>query len=115
MLRENVEGDGTEMGLAEKFKLGWVPEREPELSFKSNWARQRDNQLALLDTFFGALRPEESLCFFYAKRTPLSEQSRRVIVGVGRVRSVGDAVEYAYKTQAPPLRVTSSATAIAAW
>jgi hypothetical protein len=41
MLRENVEGDGTEMGRAEKFKLGWVPEREPELSFKSNWAQQR--------------------------------------------------------------------------
>jgi hypothetical protein len=37
--------------------------------------------------------------------TPLSEQSRRVIIGVGRVLSVGHAVEYAYKTQAPPLRV----------
>jgi hypothetical protein len=66
--------------------------------------QERDNQLALLDTFFGALRPEESLCFFYAKRTPLSEQSRRVIVGVGRVTSVGDATEYAYEGKNPPLR-----------
>src|SRR5579884_106738 len=105
MLRESIEGNGSEMGLAEKFKLGWVPEREPELSFKSNWAQQRDNQIALLDTFFGALRPDESLCFFYAKRTPLSEHSRRVIVGVGRVLSVGHAVEYAYKATTPPLRV----------
>ena len=58
----------------------------------------------MLDTFFGALRPEESLCFFYAKRTPLSEQSRRVIVGVGRVLSVGEATEYGYAGENPPLR-----------
>ena len=34
--------------------------------------QERGNQLAMLDTFFGALRPQESLCFFYAKQTPLS-------------------------------------------
>jgi hypothetical protein len=106
MLRNNVEGDPKDgdIGIAERFKLGWVPDREPDLKFDTNWVQQRDNQLALLDTFFGALRPEESLCFFYAKRTPLSEQSRRVIVGVGRVLSVGQATEYAYSVADPPLR-----------
>ncbi|MFQ5791935.1 MAG: AAA family ATPase, partial [Acidobacteriota bacterium] len=64
----------------------------------------RKNQLAMLDTFFGAIRLEESLCFFYAKRTPLSEQARRVIVGVGRVLSVGEPVEYVYDTPDPHLR-----------
>ena len=112
MLREKVEGsakDG-EIGIAERLKIGWVPDREPDIrnhqgkEVETAWVQERENQLALLDTFFGALRPEESLCFFYAKRTPISEQSRRVIVGVGRVLSVDDASEYAYKGEKPPLR-----------
>ena len=70
-----------DIGLAERLQLGWVPDREPDMKFETSWVQEKDNQLALLDTFFGAVTPEESLCFFYAKRTPLSEQSRRVIVG----------------------------------
>ena len=99
MLRsENVEGTPKydEVGIAERLQLGWVPDREPDIrdrggrAVKTAWVQERENQLALLDTCFGALQPEESLCFFYAKRTPMSEQSRRVIVGVGRVLSVGE-------------------------
>ena len=112
MLREKVEGNAKagEIGLAERLKIGWVPDREPDIRnqqgkrVKTDWVQERDNQLALLDTFFGALRPEESLCFFYAKRTPLSEQSRRVIIGVGRVLSVGDHTEYIYEGERRPLR-----------
>ena len=100
MLREEVEGDD---GLAERLKLGFVPDREPEIRNRNGtlantaWIQERGNQLVLLDTFFSAIRPEESLCFFYAKRTPLSEQSRRVIVGVGRVSGVGEATEHRRK------------------
>ena len=91
MLREKVEGNAKdgEVGIAERLKLGWIPDREPDIrnhqgkEVETAWVQERDNQLAMLDTFFGALRPEESLCFFYAKRTPLSEHSRRVIVGRG--------------------------------
>lgn len=108
MLRENVEGnERIGIGLAERLRLGWRPEREPDIRnrygkpVKKTWVQERDNQLALLDTFFGALRPKESLCFFYAKRTPLSEQSRRVIVGVGRVRGIGEATEYATHENGP--------------
>ena len=106
MLRGQVEGDPkkSEPGLAERLKLGWTSDREPDLKFDTAWVQERDNQLALLDTFFGALRPEESLCFLYAKRTPLSDQSRRVIVGVGRVLSVGRETEYSYNVPKPPLR-----------
>ncbi len=112
MLREKVEGNpkDDEIGIADRLKIGWVPEREPDIHnhqgnpVETAWVQERGNQLALLDTFFGALRPEESLCFFYAKRTPLSEQSRRVIVGVGRVLSVGGPTEYAYKVENPPLQ-----------
>lgn len=112
MLREEVEGNakGGHMWIAESLKIGWVPDREPDIRSRAGkevetaWVQERENQLLLLDTFFGALRPEESLCFFYAKRTPLSEQSRRVIVGVGRVLSVGEATEYPYKGKNPRLR-----------
>ena len=111
MLRKQVEGSAEhgEIGLAERLQLDWMPDREPDIRNRSgkpietDWIQERENQLALLDTFFGALRPEESLCFFYAKRTPLSEQSRRVIVGVGRVLSVSEATEYAVNKK-PPLR-----------
>ncbi|MFC1529562.1 ATP-dependent RecD-like DNA helicase [Gemmatimonadota bacterium] len=112
MLREKVEGNAKdgEAGFAERLQLGWELDREPDIRNQSGkevntaWVQERENQLVLLDTFFGALRQEESLCFFYAKRTPLSEQSRRVIVGVGRVLSVGEATEYTYKAKNPPLR-----------
>ena len=112
MLREEVEGNAKDddIGIAEGLQLGWTPDREPDIrnrrgdEIETAWLQDRANQLAMLDTFFGALRPEESLCFFYAKRTPLSEQSRRVIVGVGRVLSIGDATEYNYETNTPPLR-----------
>lgn len=112
MLRDRVEGspkDG-EIGIAERLRIGWVADREPDIRSRRGkeigtvWVQERENQLALLDTFFGALRPDESLCFFYSKRTPLSEQSRRVIIGVGRVLSVGNVTEYAHKDGQPPLR-----------
>jgi hypothetical protein len=106
MLKGQIEGSEKEktLGLANELQLGYQPEREPELKFNTAWAQQRDNQLVMLDTFFGALDPLESLCFLYAKRTPLSEDTRRVIVGVGRVSSVSPATEYKYKVKNPPLR-----------
>lgn len=106
MLREDVEGEPDKgvIGRAERLHIGWEPSREPDLGFRTSWIQERENQKALLDTFFGALRPEESLCFFYAKRTPLSEQGKRVIIGVGRVLSVGTATEYRYAGSNPPLR-----------
>ena len=90
--------------LVELYDLGFQPDREPELGFEPAWIQDRSNQLVMLDTFFGAVRPEESLCFFYAKDTPLSASARRVIVGVGLVREVDAPVEYQYSTKNPPHR-----------
>jgi len=105
MLRGIVEGDDKgNVGLAETLRFGYVQEREPKLPFSTAWVQERENQLVMLDTFFGAIEKQTSLCFFYAKRTPLSEDNRRVIVGVGRVLSVDAAVEYRYKGKEPPLR-----------
>lgn len=93
MLRENA------WDLAEKFRLGSNPEREPrEPEWLANgpWVQGHENQKALLDGFFSAIHPEKSLCFFYAKQTPLVDDDRRVIVGIGRVKHVGSLMDYEY-------------------
>ncbi len=90
--------------LVELYDLGFQPDLEPDLGFDTEFIQDRSNQLVMLDTFFGAIRPKESLCFFYAKDTPLSTSARRVIIGVGLVRNVGDSVEYQYSTKNPPHR-----------
>lgn len=63
MLREHmVDKYGKEYGLDVN------PEWEPEMPFSTAWVQERRNQQALLDCFFQHVRPEESLCFFYAKQ-----------------------------------------------
>ena len=84
--------------LVEHYRLDYQPDREPDLGFEPTWIQERSNQLVMLDTFFGAIRPERSLCFFYAKDTPLSTSMGRVIIGVGLVRSIHDPVEYLHST-----------------
>jgi hypothetical protein len=86
---------------AEAYKIGFNPELEPDLDFDKLWVQERRNQLSMLDTFFGAITPEESLVFFYSKRTPLTEDGKRVIVGIGRVLKVDPPVEYVYEKDAP--------------
>ena len=86
---------------AKAHKIDFRPELEPDLEFDKLWVQERQNQLAMLDTFFGAITPEESLVFFYAKRTPLTDDGRRVIVGIGRVLKIDPSVEYIYEKGAP--------------
>lgn len=86
---------------AKDYKIDFRPELEPDLEFDKRWVQERRNQLAMLDTFFGAITPEESLVFFYAKRTPLTDDRRRVIVGIGRILKVDDSIEYTYRENAP--------------
>ena len=90
MFVDELEERGREYGIDVD------PSREPELRFKTKWVQEKSNQVALLDCFYSHVVPERSLCFFYAKEVPFVEDSRRVIVGVGRVRHVGEAVEYQY-------------------
>ena len=95
MLREDGQN------FVERYNLGFQPDREPDLGFDTVWIQERANQLVMLDTFFSAVHPDQSLCFFYAKDTPLSASSGRVIVGVGLVRGVDDHVEYQYSRSNP--------------
>ena len=95
MLRERMET------LGEEHDLDVQADREPDLGFETPWVQEHLNQTALLDCFAGHLKPEQSLCFFYAKQVPFVEDSAgiRILIGVGRVLYIGTAQEYAYNTK----------------
>ena len=95
MLREEMET------LGKAHALDVQTEREPNLGFKTQWVQNHLNQTALLDCFANHIKPEHSLCFFYAKQVPFLEDSTgsRILIGVGRVLHVGAAQEYNYSTR----------------
>lgn len=104
MLKEQAEGNDR-YGIAsrvEALQLGYEAEREPDLGFNTSWIQEGNNQRIMLDTFFSAIKPDRSLIFFYAKRTPLIEDPRRVIIGVGRVKTLGLPTEYRYANGTRP-------------
>lgn len=82
--------------ISDELALPFDVAREPQLTFDTVWVNDFANQQIMLDTFFGALQSEKSLIFLYAKRTPLADDPRRVLVGVGRITTVGPAQEHAY-------------------
>ena len=111
MLREQIEGNAQRrvQSKAEVCQFGYEAKREPDLTLNEGWDKDNKtwiqegtNQRVILDTFFSAAKPDQSLVFFYAKRTPLAEDPRRVIVGVGRVKSVSGPIEYRYASGAQP-------------
>jgi hypothetical protein len=97
VLRENMSA------LGEEHALDVQEEREPDLGdFGKTWVQNKENQKALLDCFADHLKPETSLCFFYAKQVPFVEDtgSTRILIGAGRVLHVTRAQEYRYKAKA---------------
>ncbi len=67
--------------------------------YDDTWVQEKGNQLALLDSFFSALRPRESLVLLYAKDIPLVEErepGERYLIGVGFVTGVDPVVEWEY-------------------
>jgi len=81
---------------ADYYDLDVDLSREPELNFHTIWLQEYSNQKAMLDCFFEHVEANSSLCFFYAKEVPFVETSGRVLIGVGRVKHVGDGTEYEY-------------------
>ena len=84
------------------YELDYKPELEAEIDSQlgfegNNWVQHQYNQKVLLDAFFGCLKKQQSLIFFYCKHTPFSEPNERVIVGVAKVRTdVGEILQYNY-------------------
>jgi hypothetical protein len=72
------------------------------LGADNEWTQDHRNQLAMLDSFFSAIVPGESIVFAYVKDLPLIEDrfpGARYVVGVGRVRDVGPSTEWRYSGQ----------------
>jgi energy-coupling factor transporter ATP-binding protein EcfA2 len=92
MLRKGAEGKAEELQLG--FEQAAEASADEAMKFDTSWVQAYENQAIMLDTFFSAIKAEDSLCFFYAKKTPLSDDPRRVIVGVGRVKEVGPPTQY---------------------
>jgi AAA domain/UvrD-like helicase C-terminal domain len=96
--------------LRDEYGLDIGPEYEPEVinqydtPVETSWVQSRRNQLGLLDCFFDHIKPEKSLAFFYAKQVPFVDTPGRVLIGVGRVRNVGEPTEYRYSVKNPPLQ-----------
>ena len=93
MLREHT------VELAELYQLPYEGALEEAVDAEADlhdpiWVQHGANQQLLLDTFFSAIEPERSLCFIYAKESPISDDPRRILIGVGRVRSRADVVPY---------------------
>lgn len=91
MRREHADSFAASRHL--DFDPGREP-TEPDWLVNSGWIQNGCNQRAMLDGFFSAIKSDDSLCFFYAKQTPFSDDARRVIVGVGRVKRVGKPLQY---------------------
>ena len=101
MLKESFhDGVNDTPPLRDAYPLDGIDERsEPDLNFRTDWWQDHRNQTALLDTFWAHVREEDSLVFFYAKQIPLVDDTpgSRILVGVGRVKSIGGIAEYRYR------------------
>ena len=86
--------------IAKDLELHADPEREPDSPnwlARTSWIQGFANQEALLDAFGEALVEEESLVLFYATRTPLCDDERRVVLGGALLNKKHDLSEYPYK------------------
>lgn len=88
MMHKNMEGN------RDLYDLDLEEAREPKFNYKTNWIHEGQNQKSLLDAFSGHLKPEDSLCLFYAKHVPFVEGTGRILIGAGRIKKVGDITEY---------------------
>ena len=87
--------------IANSLDIVFSDEAEDEvrevMGFNSTWVQDVTNQTRMLDGFFSAIEPDQSLVFFYAKEVPHTEWSGRVLIGVGWVKGYDHAIEYNYE------------------
>lgn len=85
--------------LAQQFDLDASQDHEPnepEWLGRTSWIQGYTNQKALLDAFAAPLIDDESLVLFYATRTPLSDDPRRVLIGAALLHKKHTLAEYPY-------------------
>lgn len=72
---------------------------EKDNEIKTDWMNTLENQKLIMDWFYRQIKPEKSLCFFYAKKVPFVEDQSRIIIGAGRVTKIDPYREYDYKEE----------------
>lgn len=85
--------------IADELELEADKEREPDSPDwlgRTSWIQGFANQEALLDAFAAPLIEDESLVLFYATRTPLCDDERRVVLGGALLSKKHDLQEYTY-------------------
>ncbi len=92
MRREHAEQIAAETGVDYRPDLEALAREQ--MPFESAWVQHGYNQRNMVDDFFSYVEASVSLCFFYAKRVPLTDDEGKVLIGVGRVLHVGGNVEY---------------------
>ena len=93
-----LRGSGFE--IAEELELPATLEREPtepDFLTRTSWIQHHDSQRAMLDAFAAPLIEGRSLVLFYATRTPLADDDRRVLLGAAMLEKKHGIVEYDYK------------------
>jgi len=79
---------------AERFKLR--PSDDPGRA--NGWVYEPDRQQVLLSRFWGKLEKGKSLIFFYCnKANPLSVEQSRILLGIGRIKDVGEQLYFGKK------------------
>jgi hypothetical protein len=96
MLRDEAAEIASALRLPYRHELEEEVDRTAGLK-GSVWVQDGYNQQVLLDAFFSAVEVNRTLVWIYAKETPLSDDPRRTIIGVGRVKNLGQLIPYIQK------------------
>lgn len=69
-----------------------------QLTNNKVWYQLKENHEKIFNAFYGYIKPEKSLCFFYTKNAPFVEEvsGRRIITAIGNILSVSENKEYEY-------------------
>lgn len=95
MQRKSGErGSANIIRLIDRYGIDYKEEREPNLSFETNWVQDAVNQRAVFKTFYEDVIPNKSLIIPYAKQVPFVEDPRRVVMGIGLVDSITEPPEH---------------------
>ncbi len=86
--------------LSEKFGFEYSSNIEPSFIDEKNkkkkniWLQNGTNQKRAFNAFFDDVEPNESICVFYSKQIPYTDDPRRVIVGIGHILKVNSPIMY---------------------
>ncbi len=80
--------------LAYRFAIDYDAAREPDLPFSTNWVQDAENQRAIFRTFYENVEAGKSLVIPYAKQVPFIDDTKRVVMGIGRITSITEPPEH---------------------